>query len=226
MTTVLVDLFTSLGFLISVQRLVKPLFESVLGWFRRRRLHARISIQVGDDRLEMANASREQIDQLLEVFLRRNAEGSERAQAERRLIEYSANRSEAERWLAPYLPANPRRAKRLINHERLYATIAEDRGVFGGDPELTHRHLAKWVLLVEHWPRLGAALVRGPVHIEALERATDVDELQAALTATVPGVYASTDLLQVLRDGISLAPVLPRLVRFEPAGQVDVAAAE
>jgi hypothetical protein len=219
MTTILANLFTSVAVLILVQRLVKPLFEALRGWFRRRQLHARISIQIDGDRLELDHASSEQIEQLVQAFQERHSEDSEQAQAEQRLIEYSANRSEAERWLAPYLPANPRRAKRLLNHERLYATIAGYRGVFGGDPELTHRHLAKWVLIVEHWPRLGAALVRSPVHIQTLERATNVDELQAALTATVPGVYASTDLLQVLRDGIPLTTVLPRLVRFEPAEQ-------
>ncbi|HKN95864.1 MAG TPA: hypothetical protein VJX10_02010 [Pseudonocardiaceae bacterium] len=221
MTEILANVFASLAVLVSVERLGKPLFEAVLGWLRRRRLHARISVQIDGERVELDHASDAEVGRLIDAFAQRH---SERAQAERRLIEYSAHRSEAERWLAPYLPANPRRAKRLINHERLYTTIAEDRGVFGGDPELTHRHLAKWVLIVEHWPRLGAALVRGPGHIGALERAADVDELQAALTATVPGVYASTDLVQVLRDGIPLAPVLPRLVRFEPAEPEDLAA--
>jgi hypothetical protein len=101
-----------------------------------------------------------------------------------RLKEYKTKRDAAEYELRPYLPANPRGAKRLINHERLYAQIAEDRGIFGGSPELTYRHLAKWVLIVEHWPRLAAALTREPGKIEALER---------------------------------LAPILGRLVRFEPA---------
>lgn len=202
-------------------RFLKPLAQVIQAWLRRRQLNARISVEIDGDRIELENASPDDIEQLLDAFRERHPEGigadSERTRAERRLIEYRANRSEAELWLAPYLSANPRMAKRLINHERLYTTIAEDRGVFGGDPELTHRHLAKWVLIVEHWPRLGAALVRSPGHIDALERAVDVDGLQEILVATVPGVYASTDLVQVLRDGIPLAPVLPRLVRFEPA---------
>ena len=71
------------------------------------------------------------------------------------LEEYDLSRENAETEMAPYLPANLRRAKRLINHQRLYALIGEQRGIFGGDPELTHRHLAQWVLIVEHWPWLG-----------------------------------------------------------------------
>lgn len=220
-------IITGLAVLVTLGRLglqvLQPVAEVLRSWLRRRELSARISVEIGGDRIELEQASSEQISQLLEAFQRMHPEdpdaATERVQAERRLIEDRASRSAAERSLAPYLPANPRRAKRLINHERLYATIAEDRGVFGGDPELTYRHLAKWVLIVEHWPRLGAALVRSPMHIGALEHAADVDELQEVLTATVPGVYASMDLVQVLRDGIPLAPVLPRLVRFEPAAQ-------
>ena len=53
-----------------------------------------------------------------------------------RLKEYRTKRDEAEKELGPYLPANPRGAKRLINHERLYSQIAEDRHIFGGTPNL------------------------------------------------------------------------------------------
>jgi len=136
---------------------------------------------------------------------------------ELRLKEYSARREEAEQELMSFLPVNPRRAKRLVNHERLYALIAEDRGIFGGDPELTHRHLAKWVLIVEGWPRLGAALTRNPDGIAALERSGTLSELQAAIDTMVPMVRASDELLQVLHESVPLSPVLARLVRFESA---------
>jgi hypothetical protein len=132
-----------------------------------------------------------------------------------RLAEYDSSRKEAENEIAEFLPANLRRAKRLINHLRLYALMAEYRGIFGGDPELTRRHLAKWVLIVEHWPRLGAALTRDSAMIAALEQASDVLQLQQALDAFAPGVRASVELLQVLEYGTSLSPVLARLVRFE-----------
>jgi len=134
-----------------------------------------------------------------------------------RLKEYSARREEAEHELISHLPLNPRRAKRLVNHERLYALIAEDRGIFGGEPGLTHRHLAKWVLIVEGWPRLGAALTRDPAAMAALERSETASELQAALDTIVQGVRASDELLQVVHEGVPLWPVLARLVRFESA---------
>jgi hypothetical protein len=134
-----------------------------------------------------------------------------------RLKEYRTKRDEAEYELLPYLPANPRGAKRLINHERLYAQIAEDRDIFGGSPELTYRHLAKWVLIIEHWPRLGAALTREPDKIEALENCPDVEALQAQLKHIDSNIRASDEMFSVLGKGIPLAPILGRLVRFEPA---------
>ena len=134
-----------------------------------------------------------------------------------RLAEYTTKRDEAERELGPYLPANPRGAKRLINHERLYVQMAEDRGIFGGDPELTYRHLAKWVLIIVHWPRLGAALTRDPDKIEALESCTDIETLQQRLSLVNPNTRATDELLRVLSKAVPLSPILGRLVRFEPS---------
>ena len=132
-----------------------------------------------------------------------------------RLKEYRTKRDEAEYELRPYLPANPRGAKRLINHERLYVQIAEDRGIFGGNPELTYGHLAKWVLIVEHWPRLGAALTRDPNKLKVLENCASVGDLQEQLELIDSNVLASDEMISVLGKGVSLSPVLGRLVRFE-----------
>jgi hypothetical protein len=134
-----------------------------------------------------------------------------------RVANYVRQRDAAERELAPYLSANPRRAKRLINHERLYARISEQRSIFGGDPELSYDHLDKWVLIVEDWPRLGAALTRDPEIIVQLETAQGIAFLQTALDAAIPGVKASEPLLKVIAKAPKLSPVLARLVRFEPA---------
>lgn len=215
--------------------LLRPLYRAVASFLRRRGLLERLSARLGTDKVTIKlpdgqtvavsnSLSAEQIRTLLHDVVasdradaeRRVREALEREEAERRLAEYTKRR-EAEYWLGPYLPANVRRAKRLINHERLYVMIAEDRGVFGGSPALTHQHLAKWVLIVEHWPRLGAALVREPRLIEDLEQAETVAQLQNALDSAVPGVQASEDLFEVLRDGVPLRHVLARLVRFEPA---------
>lgn len=126
---------------------------------------------------------------------------------------------EAEIRLAAYLPANPRRAKRLINHERLYRLIGEYRGVFGGEPELTYDHMARWSLIVEEWPRLGAALTRDPSMMSRLEVAVGIAGLQQTLGAEVPGVKATGELFNLLcgDDGVRLSPVLARIVRFETA---------
>ena len=132
---------------------------------------------------------------------------------DRRLLEYTVRRDEAERELAPYLPDNPRRAKRLLNHERLYARIAEERSVFGGTPELTHRHLAKWILIVERWPRLGAALTRNPSQMRVLEEAPDSVALQKE--ASFSGIHSTHGLFEVIHEGVLLSPILERLVRFE-----------
>jgi hypothetical protein len=134
-----------------------------------------------------------------------------------RLREYKAKRDEAEYELRPYLPANPRGAKRLINHERLYVQIAEDRGIFGGSPEVTYRHLAKWILIVEHWPRLGAILTREPDKMKALENCTSVEVLQTKLKLIDPNIRATNEMFSVLGKAVPLSPVLGRLVRFEPS---------
>jgi hypothetical protein len=215
-----------------------PLVREIASFLRRRGLLERLSNRLGSaaakklhitlpngDELELTGFSEKDMRAVLDRVapaLRSDTErlvreAAEREEAERRLADYTRRRGEAEYWLGPYLPANVRRAKRLINHERLYVMIAEDRGVFGGTPPLTHQHLAKWVLIVEHWPRLGAALVRDPSLIDGLERADQVPELQGVLDSSVPGVQASEDLLRILRDGVPLGRVLSRLVRFEPA---------
>jgi hypothetical protein len=137
-----------------------------------------------------------------------------------RLKEYRTVRDEAEKEIRPYLPANPRGAKRLINHERLYSQIAEDRQIFGGKPELTYRHLAKWVLIIEHWPRLGAALTRDPDKIESLENCDNVKSLQDELNLIDTNIRATDELVSVLHEAVALAPILGRLVRFEPSAAV------
>lgn len=134
-----------------------------------------------------------------------------------RLKEYRTKRDEAEKELGLYLPANPRGAKRLINHERLYSQIAEDRHIFGGTPELNYRHLAKWVLIIEHWPGLGAALTREPDKIRALENCTNMESLQNELNTIDTHIRATDELLNVLSKAIPLSLILGRLVRFEPS---------
>jgi len=170
-------------------------------WARVRRQSLRVRISGLEIKLEAADP--EKLNALLDLM------DSE----DRRLLEYTAARDEAERELASYLPDNPRRAKRLINHERLYARIAEDRNIFGGTPALTHRHLAKWVLIVERWPRLGAALTRNPSQMKVLEEAPDYETLKNGLSFA--GIRSTDRLFEIIHEGVLLSPILERLVRFE-----------
>jgi hypothetical protein len=173
--------------------------------YRRRRLEARI-------------ASAEDVAAFEEEDREFFALGTE----DRRLLRYRAERDEAEKELGPYLPANPRQAKRIINHERLYALIAEDRGIFGGNPELTHRHLAKWVLILEHWPRLGAALTREPAKMQEIEECLTVEMLGQVIDSLISGTQVTDELFQFLRGGVPLSSILDRLVRFEPSAVDDL----
>lgn len=129
---------------------------------------------------------------------------------------YERARLDAEGEVLRYLPANPRTAKRMVNHVSLALTLARERKVFreGG---ITPQHLGKWVGIVEQWPQLGSALTTTPSCMARLEAATTVEELRAELATVAPAVVATGELLHRVRDGLCLAPVLRYLVRFEPA---------
>jgi hypothetical protein len=184
-------------------------------WYQVRRRWLQVSVGGVKIRLSQKEAAQLPKDaQDLDKF----AAASGLTAEDFRLVEYKTKRDEAEKELGPYLPANVRGAKRLINHERLYVEIAEARGIFGGNPELTYRHLAKWILIIEHWPRLGAALTRDPDKMEALESCTDIETLQQRLSPIDPNSRATDELLSVLSKAVPLSPILGRLVRFEPSG--------
>lgn len=128
---------------------------------------------------------------------------------------YQRARKEAEAEVRRYLPANPRTAKRMVNHVSLAMAIAEQRGLFR-DPDITQQHLAKWIGISEQWPALGAALTTKPSRMEELEQAATVPELQAMLDDLAPGTVASEEMVRRLGDGDLLGGLLDRLVRYEP----------
>jgi hypothetical protein len=131
-----------------------------------------------------------------------------------RAFRYRRARANAEAEVRRYLPANPRTAKRMINHFSLARAIAEERGLFH-DTGLTYGHLSKWIGLSEQWPALGTALTTTPERMTDLEATTDLTELQKALDTLVPGTTATEEMLHRLGDNTPLGSVLPRLVRFE-----------
>ena len=130
-----------------------------------------------------------------------------------RAVQYEQASAEAENAVREHLPLNPRSAKRVLNHLRLALLIAQVRGVFD-DPAVQRGHLAKWVLLTEQWPALGAAVVADPAAMRRLEDAADLPALDAVLREVEPAVPASQELLDLLHGGARLAPVLDRLVRL------------
>jgi len=140
-----------------------------------------------------------------------------RQRAQRKLAEESPQRKEAEAEIKEHLPGLPRGAKRLINQLRVLLVIAEQKEMFGGRPELQGKHLGKWAVLLDRWPELGSALAADPKRLVNLEAAASIDDLSTQLGPSVPGSVASQDLLAFLQSEPRLAPVVQRLVHFEPA---------
>ncbi|GAB1514023.1 hypothetical protein JCM33774_60650 [Actinophytocola sp. KF-1] len=77
----------------------------------------------------------------------------------------------------------------------------QTKGVFRGTPELTSQHLVTWALIVEQWPRLGAALVCAPEAIEGLEQAEPRRQTPGRARSRL-GTRTSDVLLRILRDGV------------------------
>lgn len=140
-----------------------------------------------------------------------------RQRAQRILADESPRRAQAEDEIKEHLPGLPRSAKRLFNHLRVLLVIAEQKQMFGGQPELQGEHLGKWAVLLERWPELGSALAADPGRLTVLEAATSIDELSTRLGPAVPASVASQELLSFLQSRTKLAPVVHRLVHFEAA---------
>ena len=126
--------------------------------------------------------------------------------------------AEAMGFVEPY----PRHAKRLLNRLRLLLFIAHARRMFGGDPPLMPRHLGKWAVLCERWPELAQALSVHPDMMSELEGSvcsekSGRDKYQEVIKNLAPD-YANDSALQgFCRSAVNLAPVIERIVRFEPA---------
>jgi hypothetical protein len=77
--------------------------------------------------------------------------------------------------------------------------------MFGGEPILTPRHLAKWLVLREQWPALGRAIALDPERLA---------EYEASRT---PANGVSEEALELLCRDPPLGLVIERLVYFQPA---------
>ena len=110
-----------------------------------------------------------------------------------------------ETFISEHPPALPREAKRSFNHAQLLTEIARARHMFGGEPMLTPRHLAKWLVLREQWPALGRAIALEP------ERLADYERVGS------PANGVSAEALELLSRDPPLQYVIERLVYFQPA---------
>jgi hypothetical protein len=120
--------------------------------------------------------------------------------------------------VSPY----PRSAKRFLNHVRVLAAVGRARGALGGTPELSVRHIARWVALKERWPLTAAAMLRRPERIALLEqRAREGHSLHPLLEACCAETWDAAALSELLRSGsVRLADVDQRLMHFLPAEEV------
>jgi len=127
---------------------------------------------------------------------------------------------EAYQEVVDRMPPLPRNAKRLINRLRLLIFIAQERGMFGGTPELTPQHIGKWAVLRERWPELAQALAGYPggmTELEALAGAGP-NAFGDQLKTLVPPLAGDQDLQGYCQSSTKLGPVMERLIHFEPAG--------
>jgi hypothetical protein len=129
--------------------------------------------------------------------------------AENILTEHSV--TEVEKVIEHHPPRFPRGAKRMLNHARLLTRIARERGMFGGEPELSAQHLGKWIVLRERWPTLARYVEEHPSDLEQFEMGHPAGTLPPEVTAS------DVELIQLLRTPPLLGNVINRLIYFEPA---------
>jgi hypothetical protein len=127
---------------------------------------------------------------------------------------YRVARRDAENMVRNYLPANPRIAKRMVNHASLALAIAKQRGLFE-KRRVTEAHLGKWVGISVQWSGVAAALTTKPDRIVELEDCVDLTVLQEALDRLAPGSIASAELQRRLSESPTLRDVLHSLIRYE-----------
>lgn len=137
-----------------------------------------------------------------------------RKTAESYLTVHGSEIREVESYILAHPPPLPRAAKRMLNHARLLTRIALEREMFGGTPELTPKHLGEWIVMGERWPQFVERIGAAPAEMERLEQlAASGGDVSAALG----GLPATDDLTGLLLAEPTLAPVIERLIRYEPA---------
>jgi hypothetical protein len=212
--------FTGVTFVVGMLSVVRTLVADYRSYRAKQAQR-----QIDRDIRQVVNAGATTVEEVMKALdaahLQPQRQELARQRAQRILADESPRRTQAEAEIKEHLPALPRSAKRLFNHLRVLLVIAEQKQMFGGQPELQGKHLGKWAVLLERWPELGSALAADPRRLTILEKATTIDDLPSRLGPAVPASVASQELLRFLQSPTKLAPVVQRLVHFEPA--VDLA---
>jgi hypothetical protein len=140
-----------------------------------------------------------------------------RERIQRLLSDDSEFMKEAQAEVMDFVEPLPRHAKRLLNRLRLLLFVAHERRMFGGDPDLSPRHIGKWAVLCERWPELAQALSINPKLMADLENAATYG---ATVKKAAPMYVDDAVLGQFCGPGnrTRLAEVMERVVRFDSAG--------
>lgn len=187
--------------------------------YRRRRADGRKKKSI-DERIEQSAHSDDRTVGQLAARVESQSDAVDRGlvnhRAQRYLTNSSSLRQQAYEELSALPPPLPQAAKRALDLLRVLLTVAVRRGMLGGQPKLTAQHLAKWAVLMSRWPELGAALRAAPEEMAALEAASDISELTDRLRALNYCRPVTGGLYFVLHSSTRLAPIMARLVAYEP----------
>jgi hypothetical protein len=187
---------------------VLPVFIAIAVWSRRLRMRRRLVRE--DLKLRIEKLKEEQLSpaEVEHEVARTTAKVPEaRSALISDLVSSSFLDSDEFRAVETYIvkhpPALPREAKRSFNHAQLMTEIARSRRMFGGDPELTPAHLAKWLVLREQCPAVARKIAREPEQLRDPK----------------PGVEQKyeDEIKEFLTGDPCLADVIERLVYFQPA---------
>lgn len=203
-------------------------FESIRQFLRRRR--ARTLSEKVDASIQMSGVEGQADPDVAMADLNTKNLPPEASYSlvQQRLQRYLVTQSEArviaEEEVLRALPSTPREAKRLFNHLHLLLAVAFNRRILSQHSQLSARHLARWLILQERWPKLATVLVAEPKLIESLEVCNSLAELRDGVRPYDDTIRVTKDMFEHLRLEPALASVLETLIRETPiflgSGQV------
>lgn len=219
------QIFVLIGLLVLALPLLWMWIAGVAYRRRRRRQRNTIKKHVQKELKESSRATPGLSSAQLELAALDSAHGGLERETQKAarsyLIVHGPEVEQVEAFICRHPPPLPRAAKRMINHARLLTHIAIDRGMFGGEPALQPAHLGEWIIMRERWPDVAARIGAHPEEMQRLEKLVeDGGDLVEAL-GPLDGI---DDLAHLLGHDPQLAPVIERLVRFEPAPEREPSA--